>query len=117
MSEDCGAHSRVSEEFRRLAEALADRAGSAGQREGQAASATCTWCPLCAVVGLLRGERPELAARLAEHGAGLLAVLREVVAPPQGADVPADRSAPPSPRPRVQHVTVQRSGEGGGTGC
>lgn len=109
----------MSEEFRRLAEALAERADSAAQPERQEGLTACTWCPVCAVVGLLRGERPELAARLAEHGAGLLAVLREVVAAPQGADDPADGSAPPPPRPRVQHVTVRRSGSGeaGGTGC
>ncbi|MDQ3151270.1 MAG: hypothetical protein M3R63_05935 [Actinomycetota bacterium] len=114
MSRDCDAHSRVSEEFRRLAEAIAERAGAAPQRGRQQGSTTCTWCPLCAVVGLLRGERPELAEQLAAHGAGLLAVLREVVAAPRDADVPADR---PAQRPRVQYVTVQRSGEGGGAEC
>lgn len=38
------------------------------------------WCPLCAVVAIVRGERPELAARLAEQAARLVALLRAVLA-------------------------------------
>ena len=36
---------------------------------------SCTACPVCALLAVLRGERSELAARLAEHTTGLLGVL------------------------------------------
>ncbi|MDT7670087.1 MAG: hypothetical protein QOC74_2870, partial [Pseudonocardiales bacterium] len=38
--------------------------------------ASCAACPVCALITVLRGGRSELAVRLAEHAAGLLAVLR-----------------------------------------
>jgi hypothetical protein len=40
------------------------------------AAAACAYCPVCALIAVLRGERSELAARLAEQAAGLIAVLR-----------------------------------------
>lgn len=38
------------------------------------------WCPLCAIVGIFRGERPEFVARLMEQAAQLVALLRAVLA-------------------------------------
>lgn len=135
-TEGCAAHGRISEEMRLLAEQLLEGIEPWAQRirdglaqpEGVAPAATCTWCPVCAVVGLLRGERPELAARLAEHAVGLLAVLREVLASPPGgtddggtdsggATNDAARAATPSPRPGVQRVPVRRAAEPGHRGC
>lgn len=69
----------------------------------------CTTCPVCAVLTMLRGGRSELAVRLADQVAGLLAVLRaaleEGAAPrrPTAADDsppaghPAASEGPPSP--------------------
>lgn len=118
LTGDCDAHPSVSEEFRRFAELLAERAGPWTEQARQATGdgAPCTWCPLCAVIGLLRGERPELAARLAEHGAGLLAVLREAAtpAPQEPAANPGPAGSPP---PRVQRVVVRRPGDADITGC
>ena len=37
---------------------------------------TCAVCPLCALMAALRGERPELVQRLAEHLGGLVTLLR-----------------------------------------
>lgn len=124
-SEGCGAHS-TAEELRLLAQLLVERSEPlvARLREGtrpfakdgpfaQDGPEPCTWCPLCAVVGLVRGDRPELAARLAEHATGLLAVLRDAAAQPD----PAPHRTPSEPGPRVQRVTVRRGGEAGGPGC
>lgn len=79
------------EELRRLLDAVVDRAavpapaatgaadgGGDGAREGQRVP-DCGWCPVCAVVAALRGERPELTRRLGEQGAGLAAALRALV--------------------------------------
>lgn len=119
------------EELRQLALGLLDRVEPgmttllAGLRERADGAAehppTCTWCPLCATVGLLRGERPELAAALAAHAEGLVATLRAALAP-QPAPQPAQGSEPGSvadsgsARPRVQRIDIQPAGEAG-AGC
>jgi hypothetical protein len=133
-SSGCAAHGNASAEVRALAESLAEALEPWAQRLRRAAEerdaqpggelpATCTWCPVCAVVGLLRGERPELAARLAEHGVGLLAALRELLsesatATPGGAGAGGADSG----KRDVQRVPLRRagarpqSGAGGGAG-
>ncbi|HWC83646.1 MAG TPA: hypothetical protein VG756_27125 [Pseudonocardiaceae bacterium] len=81
---------RLAEEARLLLDALAERAQpwlnrlAAGETgEGAAHTpATCGWCPVCAGMAVVRGERPELAVRAAEHAAGLLSVLRAALAEP-----------------------------------
>jgi hypothetical protein len=54
---------------------------------------TCASCPLCALMALLRGERSEMAVRVAEQAAGLLAVLRAALAEGNG---PGAASGDPS---------------------
>ncbi|APU23063.1 hypothetical protein [Actinoalloteichus sp. GBA129-24] len=56
-----------------------------GSRVGGAAEApsnSCGWCPLCAAIGLFRGERPELGLRLAEQAMSLLDAVRAMVHEP-----------------------------------
>jgi len=43
-------------------------------------SGNCGWCPLCAIVNVVHGERPEFVARLLEQAAQLIALLRAVLA-------------------------------------
>jgi hypothetical protein len=58
---------------------------------------------VCAVLATLRGERPELAARLAEHASGLLTVLRSVLEQ-------EEHPTPPRPPGRtVQRIPVSRA--------
>ncbi|WP_103351628.1 hypothetical protein [Amycolatopsis sp. CA-128772] len=80
----------------------------------------CGWCPLCAIVAVVRGERPELLVRLTEQLAQLVALLRAVLAdrwePEEGVHMPGFK---PAPRPaadatvpaRVQHIAVRRRDE------
>lgn len=88
-----------------------------GNRPGQAQG--CTWCPLCAVVALVAGERPELVARVLEQAVQLVALLRAVLAdrwePQEGVHMPGFQPRPRS-RPatdaggtntRVQHIPVR----------
>lgn len=109
-------------ELRLLAEALLDRMGPwlAGAAESDdAAPAGCGWCPVCALAAALRGERPELARRLAEQGAGVLAALR-VTLDQHGDHPAADPTVHPAaqqPRPEgpwaapvVQRIPVRRAG-------
>jgi hypothetical protein len=127
---------RLAEEMRLLLDALAERAQPLLNRlaaaptgeQGEHNPATCGWCPLCAGIAVLRGDRPELAVRAAEHASGLLAVLRDALAQrPQAApEGPADESAPPAPatppadepaNDRVQHIQVRRRGADGVGEC
>jgi hypothetical protein len=93
---------RLAEELRLLLDLLADRLQpwldrmAAEHQEHEAAGqrpVSCDWCPFCAGLAVLRGERPELAVRAAEHAAGLLAVLRAVLAEGTSAAAPAQSAA------------------------
>jgi hypothetical protein len=113
----CGGHAGLSDDLRALALTAIDRIGPVLDRmrdepappPGARPGRTCGVCPLCAVISALRGERPELAARLAEHAAGMLAVLRAGLE--DGTPAPAEPSSEPAPPPgrRVQHIRVDRA--------
>ncbi|HEX4704404.1 MAG TPA: hypothetical protein VH352_19920 [Pseudonocardiaceae bacterium] len=110
---------RLAEELRLLLDALAERAQPMLNRlaaeptgqDGEHTPATCGWCPVCAGLAVLRGERPELAVRAAEHAAGLLAVLRGALA--DRAPTPQQPPESPSEEQRVQHIPVRRRGDDG----
>ncbi|MEU0534237.1 hypothetical protein [Amycolatopsis tolypomycina] len=123
---------RLAEEIRLLAELVADKAapwlegvlaaghGDHTSEEAKPDGSACGWCPLCAIVAVVRGERPELVARLVEQLAQLVALLRAVLAdrwePDEGVHMPGFR---PAPKPaadatastRVQHIAVRRRDE------
>jgi hypothetical protein len=109
-ADGCGGHAGIGDDFRVLALAALDRVEPVLDRLRREppddAPETCASCPVCAVIAALRGERPELAVRLAEHAAGLVAVLRAALeddSPAPAADV-TDRP----PARRVQRITVER---------
>lgn len=115
MTDETG---RLAEELRLLIDAAAERVqpwlqkvAEAGDPEAHTPE-TCGWCPLCNGVALLRGDRSELAARAAEHAAGLIAVLRAALREPSAPpEPPPGASEPVSEEPRVQHIkVVRRSG-------
>jgi hypothetical protein len=107
----CGGHARIGEELRVLALTALDRIDPVldRMRSGTAGDApeACASCPVCAIIAALRGECPELAVRLAEHTAGLVAVLRTALE--EGAPAPAAADMPePPPARRVQRIRVER---------
>lgn len=128
---------RLTDELRLLLDALAERAQpwlnrmATGPDGGQHIPATCNWCPLCAALAVLNGQRPELAVRAAEHAAGLIAVLRAALAHPDhppgwtaAAQRPEDDQTPPNgdsaPEPsarRVQYIEVRRKNPAGEPDC
>jgi hypothetical protein len=66
-------------------------------------------------MAVLRGERPELAVRAAEHASGLLAVLRASLAERPPAEPKPEPSAESEEEPqpeRVQKITIRRRGAG-----
>ncbi|TCN51684.1 hypothetical protein EV641_10973 [Rhodococcus sp. SMB37] len=71
----------------------------------------CTWCPLCAVAALVRGENHELITKLASQLAALIAIIRELVArflpPPRTEpDTGPDGPLPPEPPDRGGFVPI-----------
>ncbi|HJQ48626.1 MAG TPA: hypothetical protein VJ870_20220 [Amycolatopsis sp.] len=114
----------LADELRMLVDMVIERAApwlegvvGAGHGAAEGENPDCGWCPLCAIVALVRGERPELVARLAEQLAQLVALLRAVLAdrwsPDEGFHMPGFQ---PRPKPeqqsgRVQHIPVQWRGE------
>lgn len=77
-------HGELVEELRLLVETVLERIEPALRRaatgEGAQEWASCSWCPLCAAVALIRGEHHEVVASLAEHGTAMVTVLREAIA-------------------------------------
>jgi hypothetical protein len=104
----CPGHVNLAEEFRSYAEGAldllepwVDRIREQPGDEPGAGPAACAACPVCAVITVLRGGHSELAARLAEHTAGLLAVLRAALEEGIGAPTAGQASArPASARPQ-----------------
>ena len=126
------AGTRLAEEIKLLLDAVADRAGpwldrltaSGHDEHGDFAEPVAFgWCPLCALVSVLRGQPGELAGVVLERAAELIALLRAVLADrwdPGTLHMPGFRP-PPSPSPqeerypgdsssRVQKIPVRRAG-------
>lgn len=132
QQDTCGQHAGLGDELRALVLAAIDRIGPVLDRmraeptgppsgtAGPHGAPTCAACPVCALIATLCGERPELAARLAEQAAGLaeqaaalLAVLRAALDESTPGRVPAAApDGPPAGGPsgnrRVQHIRVDR---------
>lgn len=110
----CEGHAGVSGELRSLAFAALDRLEPALDRlriepPTLMSPTTCAVCPVCALMAALRGERPELVQRLAEHAGDLVTLLRDALAEPEQGHAPTERTASGSPR-LVQRITVERVG-------
>ncbi|MBA2417303.1 MAG: hypothetical protein H0V64_15755 [Geodermatophilaceae bacterium] len=95
-------HGTLAEEARRLAEAFSDWSHDhpVGLAADEGTPETCRYCPLCQLIAVVRGQRPEVTARLAESGAAFLDALRSLVTPPDGGR--AEEASPPT----VQHIDV-----------
>jgi hypothetical protein len=66
--------------------------------EGAGHAAECRWCPLCQAIAVVRGERPEVSAALADLLTTAAAALRSVAAEP-GAGAAAEPAAEPAADP------------------
>jgi hypothetical protein len=113
----CAGHAGLGAEVRGIAVAALDRLEPALDRvrAGEVAGpdATCGVCPVCAVLGALGRDHPELVGRVAEQAASVLAVLRAALeeggpAPDPAAAPPPDPTPPPARR--VQRIPVERVG-------
>lgn len=96
-------HGTFGEEAVKLLDAVADWArGNLGDVDWRGHIATgapeCTWCPLCQLISVLRGERPEINEKVAEAMMSVVAALRAFLDATK-------QPAQPAP-PRVQHIDL-----------
>ena len=93
------------ESARRLVETLRPPAGEAAPI-GDSHGPDCRWCPVCQTAAVVRGERPEVTAALADVLTASATALRafaaagEPAAPP-AADACAEEAYPPPPVQRI----------------
>jgi hypothetical protein len=77
---------------------------------GVAATECVPWCPICQFAGILRGEHPEVAERLAEAGAALAGAMKSLsdaaLTRAQAAQRDGSKPGRPKPAPRVQHIRL-----------
>ncbi|QSE94470.1 hypothetical protein JWS13_40625 [Rhodococcus pseudokoreensis] len=102
-------HAQLLAELRTLAETALDRlepilqraaaphppADAAGEPAGAGQWSGCTWCPVCALAALIRGEQHDLVTLLAGQASVLIAVLRQIL----DEHTDHDPSGPGAPEP------------------
>ncbi len=75
---------------------------------------SCTACPICRFLAVLRGERPEVTERWVDSALTIVQALRSLI-PATEAEAPGARPAggapadppPPQPPQRLQHIEIQ----------
>jgi hypothetical protein len=92
-----------------IADAAADAAAGDGAPQ-DAHSADCRWCPICQVAAVVRGERPELTAALADVLTATATALRAFAAEgaptsPEG-EADLDEPSDGDPPPTVQRIDI-----------
>ena len=97
------------ESARRLLDVLRPPSGATTAPDGDrpAHGADCRWCPVCQTAAVLRGERPEVTAALADVLATTASVLRDLAGEPAR---PSDPAAGPGAAGQEQDG---RDGDGG----
>ncbi len=82
--------------------------------EGSDHDSDCRWCPVCQAAAVVRGERPEVTAAVADVLTSAAAALRTLAeadrpAPPRAAEPagePAEADGPGDPPPVVQRIEI-----------
>jgi hypothetical protein len=97
------------EQGRRLLETLRSGADAApGDADGAEHSSDCRWCPVCQVAAVVRGERPEVTAALADVLTTAATALRTFAA--AGGDAPGATAEPDEAgegdAPAVQQIDI-----------
>ena len=99
------------EQARQLVEALRGVAGTPDHddRSADGDAGECRWCPLCQLIAVLRGQRPEVTAVLADLLRTTADALHAFAAAPDGprpADPPTGGKAPEGDAPVVQRIEI-----------
>ncbi|MGY2084472.1 hypothetical protein [Blastococcus sp. SYSU DS0539] len=94
---------------RRLVDAVRASAEPAPGATADEHGGDCRWCPVCQTAAVVRGDRPEVTAALADVLTTAAAALRTFAeAPREGAADPAtaEEDAPPAGQPAVQRIDI-----------
>jgi hypothetical protein len=95
---------------RRLLDVVRAEAGPAPDASGDAhGGEDCRWCPVCQAAAVVRGERPEVTAALADLLTTTAEALRTFAETPPAAAAPEDPVADGSPgeeQPPVQRIDI-----------
>jgi hypothetical protein len=103
------------EQARRLVETLHGVLGPLVAPDGRPEDAdapppACRWCPLCQLIAVLRGERPDLTAVLADVLRATADALHAFAAAPEGPrpapTTPGDEAPVGDPPPVVQRIEI-----------
>lgn len=86
-------HGPLGEEAAKLAEVLAGWISNGFAASGMGESAECRLCPVCQLLRLAQGSRPEVFEHLADASASLLAALRAAVESSQASWANGNRPA------------------------
>jgi hypothetical protein len=93
------------DQARRLLETLRPPAGEAAAT-GEAHSSDCRWCPVCQAAAVVRGERPEVTAALADVLTATAAALRNFAEPPSAPAADTAAAEEGDPPPPVQQIEI-----------
>ena len=115
MSEEQPPSAPLADEAARLVATLQDwvrQTFPAGGADGHGGP-ECQWCPVCQFMSVLRGDRPEVSARVAEAGTAVAGAFRALVDATVNTTQPAAESGGTlePPPPRVQHIDLGGSDE------
>jgi hypothetical protein len=90
------------EQGRRLLETLRNAAETPGGEHGS----DCRWCPVCQAAAVVRGERPEVTAALADVLATAATALRTFAEAGGGTPEPAVPEPQEGEAPAVQQIDI-----------
>lgn len=100
-------HGTIGDEAAKLLDAVQDWArrnlGSDSGAHIATGAPECQWCPLCQLIMVLRGDRPEISEKIADATASVVAALRTLL------DAATSQSGP-THQPRVQHIDLGGDG-------
>jgi hypothetical protein len=96
------------DQAQRLVEALRRNLPSddATETDGAGHSADCRWCPVCQAAAVVRGERPEVTAALADLLTTAATALRTVAEAGQPAEPSAEAEQEGGPPAPVQQIDI-----------
>jgi hypothetical protein len=97
------------DQARRLLDALTGPADSAPDADGTPHGSDCRWCPICQAAAVVRGERPEVSAALADVLTATATALRTFAAAAEAPAAPApedDEAQGGDPPPPVQQIEI-----------
>ena len=92
-------HGTLSEEALKLAETLQAWLSTGTAMTGAGSASECKVCPICQLIGVVNGMKPEVLGHLTEAGFALAAAFR-------AATEQSQRAWTGSERPPVQHIKV-----------